>query len=91
MGPESSVRQPLLPGCHGATGGTLSDGSGNKTMRADDERQLKETAEENEQLQTAKLHPSAAAGGRDVTATAATDDDVAGEADVTAGNRVYLV
>lgn len=91
MGPESSARERLLPGRRGATDGALSDGSGTKTMRADDERKPKETAGENDQLQTPKLQPSATAGGLDITATTATDEGVAGEADVTVGSRVYLV
>lgn len=87
MGPESSARERLLP-----ADGTLSDGSGTEPMRADEEQNLKEEAENTEQLPRPQPQLSAAAGVRDTTATAAaTDDVVAGEADVTVGSGVYHV
>lgn len=88
MEPESSAREQLLPDRRGPAGGTSSDGSGTKPMRADKERKLLEAAEEDEQLQRPTPHPSAAAEGRDITATPTADDDVAGEADE---SKAYIV
>lgn len=88
MGPGSSARERLLPDRRGPVDGTMSDGSGTMPMRADEARKLKEAAEETKPSQRPQPHLSAAAGGRDTTAT---DDDVAGEADVTVGSGVHLV
>lgn len=88
MEPESSAREELLPDRRGPTDGTVSDDSGTKPMRADKERKPLEAAGETEQLQRPIPHPSAAAGGRDITATPDTDDDVAGEADE---SRLYII